>query len=350
VIRADALWATAVGFASVVSMIAPSAAVGTQSSRPAPIAVLSSQLGLEEHEVRDLQAGQIVVKTLDAQAPSHIVVLSAARIEVTPQQFIERLRDSARLWRGRGVPLAGTLGTPVNPSDLAQMRLPSDDIRALRRCRPGNCAVKLSEQQIERVRTAIDRHPDDWHEAAMREFRSTVLDLVTLYRRQGLRGLPTLHDHEHAIDRQAEFETLLAGAPAARQLAGSLVAYLERYPELPLPADAEEHSYWIEIVAPPKPTVQLWHTTIQRRPAAPVADAVVLSRQVLATHYVNGSLALTLLTRAAPERYLVYINWTAVDGLDGFFSGVRRYFVERRVRSAAREAFAVLKKRIERRD
>lgn len=75
---------------------------------------------------------------------------------------------------------------------------------------------------------------------------------------------------------------------------------------------------------------------------------VVLSRQVLATHYINGSLALTILTRAAPERYLVYVNWTDVDGLGGFFSGLRRYFVERRVRSAARRAFETFKERIER--
>jgi hypothetical protein len=228
------------------------------------------------------------------------------------------------------------------------MRLPADDIRALRRCRPGDCSVKLSEQQIDRVRTAIARSPDDEHDAALQEFRSTVLDVVTLYRRQGLRGLPVLHDHDRAIDRQSEFDALVAGAAAARQIAPSLVRYLDRYPDQPLPAGAEEHWYWLQIVAPPKPTIQVWHTTIERRPASDVAEVAVLSRQVLATHYVNGSLALTVLTRAGPERYLIYINWTAADELDGWFSGLRRYFVERRVRSAAREAFAALKERIER--
>jgi hypothetical protein len=127
-----------------------------------------------------------------------------------------------------------------------------------------------------------------------------------------------------------------------------LAAYLEQYPQGPLPAGAEQHLHWFETVLLPKPTIQVWHATIQRRPNVDFADVVVLSRQVFATHYGNGSLALTILTRAAPARYLVYVNWTAVDGLEGFLSGLRRYFVERRVRSAARNAIDIFKQKIER--
>lgn len=92
----------------------------------------------------------------------------------------------------------------------------------------------------------------------------------------------------------------------------------------------------------------MWHATIQRRPSVDFADVVVLSRQVLATHYINGSLTLTILPRPAPERYLIYVNWTSVAGPEGVFFAIRHYFVERRVGSAARKAFETLKGRIER--
>ena len=143
------------------------------------------------------------------------------------------------------------------------------------------------------------------------------------------------------------FAQLLASARLAREYAPRLADYLERYPRAPLPDGAEQHLHWLHTVLLPKPTIQVWHSTIQRQTAADVSEVVVLSRQVLATHYISGSLALMILTPAAPARYLVYVNWTAVDGLDGFLSGLRRYFVERRVRSAARDAFETFKKRIE---
>jgi hypothetical protein len=139
----------------------------------------------------------------------------------------------------------------------------------------------------------------------------------------------------------------MAAADIARNVTPGLAQYLAHYPRLALPAGAEEQLHCLQTVLLPKPTIQVWHATIQRRPALDVADVAVLSRQVLATHYVNGSLALTILTRAAPERYLVYVNWTSVDGLDGILSAIRRYFVERRVRSAARKAFETFKDRIE---
>ena len=45
--------------------------------------------------------------------------------------------------------------------------------------------------------------------------------------------------------------------------------------------------------------------------------------------------------------YMFYINRTSADGLTGWLPQVRRYFIEQRVRGAARAAFTALKRNIE---
>jgi hypothetical protein len=313
-----------------------------------PLAVLSSWLRLDDQTRRDIRSGGTVVGTLDAHDPSQIVVFAAARIDVSPEQFVERVRDSPRLWRGQGIPVTGKFSTPIRVDDVTEMSLSDDDLQALRRCQPGACEVKLAGAQMARIKSAVERAPADWRAAALDAFRLVVMQAIETYRREGLSGLHAINDHEAPIDRHATFSRLMAAADIARNVTPGLAQYLAHYPRLALPAGAEEQLHWLQTVLLPKPTIQVWHATIQRRPALDVADVAVLSRQVLATHYVNGSLALTILTRAAPERYLVYVNWTSVDGLDGILSAIRRYFVERRVRSAARKAFETFKDRIER--
>lgn len=344
-------WSSATAVVSVVAVaLAAAAGPPIQALTEAgadPLAALWSELQLGDSDRRELRQGKTVVRTLDADHPSHIGVVAVARIDVGPKQFVERVRDAERLWRGPGVPATGRVGDPPQLRDFSQISLSRDELDALRHCQPGDCDVKLSAQQMAQIRAAIERHPGGWRAAAADAFRATLLEALATYRREGLYGLPQIHDHESPIERQAVFARLLASARNARAYAPRLAEYLERYPRSALPEGAEQHIHWMQTVLLPKPTLQVWHATIRQQPATELAEVVVLSRQVLATHYINGSLALTLLSRATPDRYLIHINWTATDGLDGFLSGLRRYFVERRVRASAREAFETFKRRIE---
>ena len=149
------------------------------------------------------------------------------------------------------------------------------------------------------------------------------------------------------VEPQAAFARLLTHGHGMNRLAPALTQHLEQYPRLPLPADCEEFLYWLETIHPPKPTIQAWHVIVSRRPRAG-ANVIVMSRQIFATHYVNGALAMTALVgdEGGPQ-HLLYLNRITADGLGGFLSGIRRFFIERRVKSGARATFDWMRSRIE---
>ena len=167
---------------------------------PGPLTALLSRLRLGDADRRDLRDGRTVVKTLDAGHPSHIVVLAVAQVDVSQSQFVARVRDTERLWRGPGVPATGTIGDTPRVTDLANTPLSQGDLASLRTCRLGACDVKLSGPQIAHIRAAIEHSQADWRSAALRAFRAELLEAIEHYRRQGLRGVADVHDHDVPID------------------------------------------------------------------------------------------------------------------------------------------------------
>jgi hypothetical protein len=198
-----------------------------------------------------------------------------------------------------------------------------------------------------RIHARIDATPNDWRTAAQAAFKAVVLDRMRAYRADGLAGLPAIHDHREAIAPSGAFGQVVSGLEVSAGPAAPLIAYLSHYPRTPLGRRAEQ-MYWLEIIDSPKSTIQAVHVVIDRAHDGGALEVVAASRQIFATHYINGSLAVTALVRTeAGERFMVYINRSSVDGLDGFFSRLKRLFIRGRVRRAGLAAFEHLKRRIE---
>jgi hypothetical protein len=308
------------------------------------------EVQLDRDEQDAVVNGRVVGTILDARHPSELVFFGAARIDATPSVFMDAAAHPAALWRGAKVPRTGTVAQPAAPGDIAQMQLPDMDLDALRSCEPGDCSVKMSAAEMKRLADAARNHPERWRDALQREFHAVIVDRIRAYQRSGLSGLAPFHDHDKPLDAARTFSQLAAATVVANETARQLIEYLARYPTLPLPAGAHEQIYWLQTVQTPKPTIQVLHATFRLGTDHPSVEALVVSRQVFATHYINGSLAITALVRDnGGRRYLLYMHRTAADGLEGAFSGLRRFFIQRRIRSGARDAFAELKTRIERR-
>lgn len=314
---------------------------------PDPLSLLSPFVELSRGERARLAEGEIVVKSLESRDPSQLAIFLGTRIAITPERFVAKIRDSARLWRGPSTPRTGSFSSPVRPSDVAELTLPDGDLEALRACEPGACGVKLTAAEIARVREAVGRGGAAWRAAAQQAFRAVVVSRIDAYRRGGLPALEPFHDQRDPVAPQAAFAEVLAQARVIAARAPALAEYAERYPRLPLPEGGEDLLYWIESTETPRRTTQAWHVMIERR-AGGLPEVIVVSRQVFATHYVNGSIAMTLLARdGTGRRYLLYLNRSTIDGLEGFLSGLRRFFVERRVRSGAGALFERLRMRLD---
>ncbi len=76
---------------------------------------------------------------------------------------------------------------------------------------------------------------------------------------------------------------------------------------------------------------------------------LLLSKQVFATHCRTASLGVTAVVHdpAADQRYLVYINRSQVDLLQGLFGGLRRKLIEGRVARESTELMRAIRRKLE---
>jgi hypothetical protein len=155
-----------------------------------------------------------------------------------------------------------------------------------------------------------------------------------------------------------------ADTPSSRTPAAALQAIVARSPfvaSLPALADwlrsganhgeVESFFYWSkEHYGGGKPVIGITQVAIVRPSAGRHLPALVVAgKQIFATHYVEGSLGLTMVVRdgRAQASYLVYLNRSQLDVLRGVFGGIVRGVLERRLRAEAPQVIQGLRARLE---
>ena len=118
-------------------------------------------------------------------------------------------------------------------------------------------------------------------------------------------------------------------------------AYLEGYPRIRAPAP-ESVFYWSKENIGRKPVISVTHVSIIRgENRADLPEVLVAGKQVFATHYMNGALALTAVVggRDGAPRYLVYLNRSRVDMLGGFLGWVNEASLKNAWRAKPKRSF-----------
>jgi hypothetical protein len=331
------------------------AAVGTlspggQSTGEDPFAMLRPDIVIDNDDRQALDAGKVVLKILPAQ-DHELAVLVAGSLRANGAELSTKINDIARFKRSSFVPEVGRFSDPPTLKDLDELTLDDVDLEAIKQCRPGDCALKLSDREIDDLRQTAAANTNDASvaNAINREFHRIVLNRVRAYLTQGLSGIPHYATGDHQIDLGTAFDSLLRHARFVQSNAPQLGAYLAGYPDAPSP-DGKTTSflYWSKEKYAWKPIVSVTHVTIVApRQTSTCLELLVASKEVFATRYTSGALVLTFLIRGTDRRaphYLVYVNRTWVDGLHALW----RPFLNHRIRSQAVKVFAAARTRIER--
>jgi hypothetical protein len=108
----------------------------------------------------------------------------------------------------------------------------------------------------------------------------------------------------------------------------------------------ESFLYWSqEVYGPGKPVVLVTHVAIARPEPG---QAIVIGKQIFASRYLDGALAMTAIaTDADGRRYLAYLNRSQVDLLGGLFGGLKRAILESRLSDELPVIVSKLKERLE---
>jgi hypothetical protein len=279
-----------------------------------------------------------------------IAVFSATAIQANGDRLIAWMRDIVALKRSEYVPAIGRFSDPPQLADLAALVLDDRDIDDVKGCRPARCGIKLAPIEIEQLQRAGQLSGAAGRRAVDEAFRRVVFRRVETYLASGQPALPAYEDHGGFVSLQARFSALLEQSPFIRRRRPDIALALDQWPRAAAP-QTESFLYWSKEQFGAKPMISVTHVMLLRQPeGSTLPEAVVIAKQVFATHYTDGSLSVTavICDRAIPQqRYLAYLNRSDVDVLDGFWGGLVRRVLEHRLRSDAPAMLATLRHRLE---
>lgn len=307
---------------------------------------LANAVRLSAGDRQRLVKGEPVTKLLDGEADKEVAVFGAVWIDAPMRRYVDAVTDIESFEKGRGFTVTKRISTPPRLEDFSAMRLPDEDLDALRSCRVGDCDVKLGERALTRFQSEIDWNAPDARAAANALMRQLALEYVTRYLEGGNSQLAAYLDNSRPTFVAQEFEAMIGRMPELTTYMPWLRRYLLEFPRVTLP-QATSFLYWQETEFGLKPTIRISHLTIREGPD----DTVVASKMLYASHYFWTGLELRVLFPDAARGsgfWFVMVNRSRADGLGGF-TGL---FVRRRVRSAVEDgtltALRSTKQRLER--
>jgi hypothetical protein len=187
---------------------------------------------------------------------------------------------------------------------------------------------------VEALQRKIAAAGADWRARVQEAFRRLVLERVRVYRRDGHAGLGRYVDGRSPLPVASVAAELFARLPCLR---GGGADFPQYFAAIPQPTDdaIEGFLYWSNTLIGSKPILSVTHVAIARGAGARADDALVVGKQIFANHYLNGSVNLTAIVSAGRRspRYLVILNRSNVDFIRGFFAGLTRMTIERKLKS-----------------
>jgi hypothetical protein len=308
-------------------------------------AYLTQVVKLAPKERSELSAGAAVAKLLEVDKSKEVSVFGAIWIDAPMHQYVEAVKDIERFEHGGGFKITKKIGQPAGQADFADLHLPKADVEDLRKCRVGDCEVKLGEEGIKRIRSEVDFAGAQAQAGADAVMRKLALEYVDGYREGGNARLAVLRDKSRPAFIEQEFREMIDRMPELTSYLPDVRRYLLEFPKQPLP-DATSYLYWQETEFGLKPTIRISHVVIREGPD----DAVVASKMLYATHYFWTGLELrALIPGPSRERgfWLITVNRSRADGLSGFTGSVIRGRVQSEVKDGTLAALKSTKEALE---
>jgi hypothetical protein len=332
----------AVMAAGIVCVLAGSAAAPDRLPSFVPDGLLDAK------KQANLSAGAAVVDVLPAR-DGDVAVFGAAKIRVGSGRLAAWIRQIEDLQRGSHVPVAGRFSDPPRLEDLDRLVLDKNDLADISDCERGDCGLKLSGDEIDRLRRRIAVSGEQWEPAVQAEFRWIMLDRATTYLARGNAGMATYEDRDSPVSPATQFEAVAERMSGVMPADPGVVEYLRRFPD-DRREDVESFLYWSkEELGGGKPIITITHVSMIPTLRETQTEMIVASKQVFATHYLSASLSLTSVTMPSRsgDQYLLYTRRSHVDLLQGFWGGLTRRIVESRIRADGPAVLDVIRRRLE---
>jgi hypothetical protein len=328
----------------------PAAAQGA-SALPADVTwILSDRAQFPAEDLAKLKRGEVIARTEASSSDFEAWAVAAVRIATPKPRAVDYFHQLLSYEDGQVTLQFGKVSNPPRTADFDRLTIDPDDFNALRACRPGRCDVRIGAAATRMIGSAIDWRAPDAADRLNVWAREQLTAYVASYIARGDDALIAYDDRSELVQLRDVWRLILTNSPALTAYAPAMVSYLTDYPRATL-AGLTEQIYWDkEHMTGLKPIVFVTHMTTWTDPQRP-DRTLVAQKQIYASHYFYGSLAVTGFFEDAgaqpPATYLVYFNRSRGDLLKGGFGGVKRRIAEQAARQSAAELLGSMKRALE---
>jgi hypothetical protein len=319
------------------------AAAWPQPAQREPHTFLRRQAGFSAADLAQLDGGEPIARVLPTE-PRDVAIVGAVRIHAAQAGLFERHRNIANL-KGSDVVLEiGRFGIPPSADDLRPLHFEDYDLETIRKCKPGDCGVRLSGANMERFAREVNWSAPQWREQAAGLWRELLAADARAYMAHG-----TLSDYRNKpapLQVAEEFNRIFDSLRYFESIAPDFFSYLRRYPAVKLPG-TENILYWSKDDIN-RPVTRVTHLVLYPAPPGSSRPGLIATKQIYAAHYFDAGLGLTVtFDDGASGFYMLSVNRVRTRSLTGFMRGIVRTIVQRRSRDAMEGILRSMKRALE---
>jgi len=243
---------------------------------------------LDKKEMAAVERGEPVAVTLDSPEKTEIATLGVVRIDAPRAFYVSHVSElSGFLATGTRLQ-AGNFSVPARAEDMSAMTLDPSDAKALEKCQPLRCDVKLPAQEMELFRSVLARTHDPLPRAdsLMREWLAAY---VNAYRADTAEETVIYDDTKRPVRSSEAFRALLA-EPMPAGIETEPFRSMLAAPRSSRPASMTSRVSWETNHVPGlKPTLEVVERSILASASEP-NESWMTTKLLYASHYFESAI------------------------------------------------------------
>jgi hypothetical protein len=183
------------------------ATVAAAASTADPLQVLVATGLVDPRAWSKVETGGAVVAVLPATGRD-LSVFGVTRTTASGDRLAARTRAVEELYQGRYIAAINRFSAQPQLADVAGLTLDDEDLHDLRRCRPGDCGLKLSAQEMHDIAAAALAAGSAWKPAVQAAFRRAMVARARAYLDDGLATAAPYADDKAPVSPAVEFDEI----------------------------------------------------------------------------------------------------------------------------------------------
>ncbi|HTT19233.1 MAG TPA: hypothetical protein VMG82_09820, partial [Candidatus Sulfotelmatobacter sp.] len=196
-------------------------------------------VGLSQNQIAAIRGGQAVAKVAKSRIPDEIFVFGAVYVKASPERYFKLAYDFDKLRQIPGYEAIEKFSNPPQLSDLKGYAYDSEDLKALKNCKPDDCQLQVPASSIEALQKSVDLSAPDAEEKVNQYLHGIVIQRLLAYQKEGNQALGVYNDKKDPTQVTEQFKYMLSYSEVVPKVAPAMYHYLLDYPKSK-PANVED--------------------------------------------------------------------------------------------------------------